>query len=111
MSFGARILSVRKKQKISQSELALKFGLHANVLGRYERDEALPSIEVATRIAKALDTSLDCLSELTDTELDSELLARIYEIAAIPNEEQKQVYMIVDALIRDYKAKKVNSNK
>jgi transcriptional regulator with XRE-family HTH domain len=111
MSFGACIVGVRKKQKISQNELALKNGLHANVLGRYERDKALPSIEIATRIAKAIDISLDYLSELTDTELDGELLARIDEIAAIPNEEQKQVYMIIDALIRDYKAKKANSNK
>jgi transcriptional regulator with XRE-family HTH domain len=69
MSFGSRIVHIRKRVKMSQSELALKAGLHPNVLGRYERDEALPSIEVASRIAKALSISLDYLSELTDTEL------------------------------------------
>ncbi|TWI98621.1 helix-turn-helix protein [Mucilaginibacter frigoritolerans] len=92
-------------------ELALRIGLHPNVLGRHERGEAIPSIEVAARIAKALDISLDYLSELTDTELDTVILTRINEIASLSEEEQKQVYMVVDALIRDYKAKKSYPNK
>lgn len=74
-------------------------GLHANALGRYERSEAIPSIEVAARIAKALDISLDYLVELTDTELDTVILTRINEISTLTEEEQKQVYMVVDALI------------
>lgn len=59
MSFGSRIVSIRRKQKLSQGDLALKISLHANVLGRYERDEAIPSVEIAARIAKALEISLD----------------------------------------------------
>ena len=111
MSFGSRIVYARKKQKVSQSELALRVGLHPNVLGRYERGEAIPSIEVAARIAKALDISLDYLSELTDTELDTVILTRINEIASLSEEEQKQMYLVIDALIRDYKAKKSYLNK
>ncbi|TWI93798.1 helix-turn-helix protein [Mucilaginibacter frigoritolerans] len=91
-------------------ELALRIGLHANALGRYERGEAIPSIEVAARIAKALDISLDYLVELTDTELDTVILTRINEISSLSEEEQKQVYMVIDALLRDYKAKKANFN-
>lgn len=74
-------------------------------MGRYERGEAVPSIEVAASIAKALDISLDCLSELTDTEIDSETLIRINEIATLTEEDKRQVYMVVDALIRNNKAK------
>ncbi len=62
-----------------------------------------------SRIVKALDMSLDYLSELTDTELDTVILTRINEIASLSDEEQKQVYMVIDALIRDYTAKKGNS--
>ena len=87
----------------------MKIGLHSDVLGGYERDEALPSIEIAAKIAKALDILLDYLSELTDTELDSVLLNRINEVASLPDEEQKQIFTVVDALIRDYKAKKSHS--
>ena len=109
MSFGSRIVTVRKRDKISQSELASKIGLHPNVLGRYEREEGLPSIEVAAKIAEALGVSLDYLAGKTDVELDNTTLTRIQEIAALPDEDKKQVFMVVDALIRDYKAKKAYS--
>ena len=49
-----KITTILIHYQISQTELALKIGVHANVLGRYERDETLPSIEVASKIAKAL---------------------------------------------------------
>jgi transcriptional regulator with XRE-family HTH domain len=105
MSFSSRLASIRKEKKVSQSELAISVGLHTNALGRYERGETIPSVEVAARIAKALDVSLDYLAELTDTELNSTVLTRITEITAMPDEEQLQVYKVVDALIRDHKAK------
>src|ERR1700740_2412026 len=104
MSFGSRIVSVRKKQKLSQSDLGLKVGLHPNVLGRYERDIAVPSVEIAARIAKALGISLDYRSELTDVELDKIVLTRIQDIASLPDEDRNQVFKVIDALIRDYKA-------
>ena len=103
MSFGSRIVSTRKKLKLSQSELALRLGLHGNVLGRYERDEALPSIEVATKIAKALEISLDYLTGLTDIELDPILLNRIQEITSMADTDREHVFKVVDALIRDAK--------
>ena len=40
MSFGTRLIAIRKEHKISQTDLAEKAGIHANVLGRYEREEA-----------------------------------------------------------------------
>ena len=104
MSFGSRIASVRKKQKLSQGDLALKVGLHPNVLGRYERGVAIPSVEIAARIAKALDVSLDYLSEITDVELNRTVLNRIQDIASLPDEGQTHVFKVIDALIRDYKA-------
>ena len=51
MAFGKRLSELRKKQKFSQEELAKRAGIHTNVLGRYERGEASPSIEVAILIA------------------------------------------------------------
>ena len=105
MSFGSRIVSSRKKRKVSQSDLALEIGVHPNVLGRYERDETIPSVEVAGKIAKALSISLDYLIEHIDTELDSAVLSRINDIASLPDAEQQQVFTVVDALVRDFKAK------
>ncbi|WP_370633101.1 hypothetical protein [Mucilaginibacter sp. UR6-11] len=62
-------------------------------------------MEVAAKLAKALDISLDYLSELTDIELDSNVLARINEITTLSDDDKKQIYRVVDALIKDYAAK------
>lgn len=55
---------------ISQEELAKKIGMHAPIIGRYEREEVKPSIEMAVKIAQALEVSLDFLTGLSDVELD-----------------------------------------
>jgi hypothetical protein len=49
---------------------------------------------------------LDYLVGKTDLKLDSSTLNRIREVTALPDEDRKQVFMVVDALIRDFKAKK-----
>jgi len=51
MSFNKRLIELRKQRKFSQEELAKKIGVHQNVIGRYERGEANPSIELATKLA------------------------------------------------------------
>lgn len=106
MSFGSRIVDVRKKRKVSQSDLAMEIGVHPNVLGRYERDETLPSIQVAAKVAKALDISLDYLLELTNVELDSTVLTRINDIASLSDADKQQVFTVLNALVRDFKTNK-----
>src|SRR6185437_13848591 len=54
MSFGSRLLQARKKKGISQEELATHLGTKGPAIGRYERDEMKPSIDVATKMAKLL---------------------------------------------------------
>lgn len=54
MSFGTRLTTVRKDKKIAQNELSIKASIHVNVLGRYERGEATPSVEVASKIVDAV---------------------------------------------------------
>ena len=109
MLFGERLLSTRKKKKISQDELAKQIGVHAPVIGRYERDEVKPSIETAFKIAKALEVSLDYLVGNTDLELDTEILKRVEDVSKLSNDNKKHIYILLDALIRDFKTKKTYS--
>ena len=106
MTLGQQITTLRKKKKLSQGELAKLVETSGDVIGRYERDEVKHSIEVVLRRADALEVSLDYLVGKTDLELDSSTLNRIREVAALPEEDKKQVFMVLDALIRDFKAKK-----
>jgi transcriptional regulator with XRE-family HTH domain len=61
METGKIIASLRDKKGFSQTELADKSGVSRVMIGKYERGEALPSIDAAKKIADALEVSLDYL--------------------------------------------------
>ena len=106
MLFGERLAQVRKKKKISQDELAKAIGVHAPVIGRYERGEVKPSIEVATSMAEALKVSLDYLVGFADYELDHSLTQKILDIQKLSEEDRTGIIKTLDALLRDAKARK-----
>ena len=105
MSFATRLIEVRKKRGLSQDELAKRLGTKAPVVGRYERDETKPSVEVAANIARELDVSLDYLTGNSNTQLDSSIIERIQDIQQLDPEAQKNVFALLDAFLRDYKTK------
>lgn len=47
---------------MNQADLGKAVGVSREIIGRYERNEVLPSVEVAAKIAKALEVSLDYLA-------------------------------------------------
>lgn len=106
MTIGQHITALRKSKSFSQSELGKKVGTSGDIIGRYERDEVKPSIEVIIKIADALEVSIDYLVGKTDFELDKDTLRRIQDVSKLPAEEKKQVFMVIDALIRDFKTRK-----
>jgi len=105
MLFGERLTLVRKKRKVSQDELAKRLGVHAPIIGRYERGEVKPSIEVAAKIADALGVSLDFLAGLSDLELEQGLIKQITELQALADEDQAHILKTLQSLIRDAKAR------
>lgn len=107
MSFGSRLSQARKKQGISQDELAKQLGTKGPVIGRYERDEMKPSIEAATKMAKILEVSLDWLVGNTDTELDTATLNRIQDINKLPPKDKELVFEFLDSFITNRKIKNV----
>jgi len=50
--------------------------VHGAVIGRYERDEVKPSIEVAAKIAQVLGVSLDYLVDNTDLLLNTDVIKK-----------------------------------
>jgi transcriptional regulator with XRE-family HTH domain len=109
MTLGQHITALRKAKKLSQSELGKQAGTSGDLIGRYERDEVKPSIEVIMRIADALNVSIDYLVGKTDLEIDQDTLKRLRDVSNLPAEAKKQIFMVVDALIRDFKAKQAYS--
>ena len=57
-NFGLRIQELRKKNNLTQSELAEKIGLSTNLIGMVERGERNTSVDKIFKLAKAFNISL-----------------------------------------------------
>lgn len=57
-TFGSRIKELRKKNNLTQSELAEKIGLSTNFIGMVERGERNTSVDKIFKLAKAFNISL-----------------------------------------------------
>ncbi len=109
MTLGEHILILRKKHNLSQAALGKKVNTSGDIIGRYERDIMTPSIDVIVKVADALNVSIDYLVGKTTLELDRNVLKRVEEVSKLDNEEKDKIFMVIDALIRDFKAKKAYS--
>lgn len=105
MSLGSRLSTIRKERKISQVDLAEQIGVHPNVLGRYEREEATPSVDMAAKLADSLGVSLDYLVGNTDIELDKSILDKIVLIQKLPDEDKNCIMYSIDGLIQHAKTR------
>ncbi len=107
-AFGNRLLNLRKEQGWSQPELGKQVGTSGAIIGRYERGEITPSIEVAKKLADAFGVTLDFLvgdKEVPNILHDQTMLARWQEIDALEHTERDRILSVVDSLVRDAKAR------
>lgn len=105
MTFGERLTQVRKRKDLSQAEVGKKIGINGDAYGRYERNEVKPTIEMAVKIAQALEVSLDFLTGNSDVELDKATLDRVQEVTKLTEKDKDYIFVTLDALIRDFKNK------
>ena len=94
---------------MTQDELAKLLKTSISVIGRYERDEMTPSIDVAKMIAGFLNTTVGyLLGETQETDLfkDPDMLERLNNIIDLPEKEKEALLMSIDAFLRDSKTRK-----
>lgn len=109
MNIGERIIRLRKDKGWSQNELAKMLGTSGPIIGRYERNEMVPSVEVAKKLADAFETTLDYLVDETGKQAeikDKAMLNRVVEIEHLDQEDKQTILHVIDSLLRDAKAKK-----
>ena len=94
-------------KKMSQDDLAKKVDVHGAVIGRYERDEVKPSIEMAAAIAEALEVSLDYLVGNTELLLEKTVVNKIVDIQKLRTEDKAHVFALLDAFLQSHKARKI----
>jgi transcriptional regulator with XRE-family HTH domain len=112
VNIGLKITALRKQKAWSQTDLAKKIDVSRAIIGRYERNEAAPSIDVAKRMADAFEVSLDYLvGEGQNAAFDKKILNRMQEIQNMSPNFRMQFFRIIDSVIRDYKTQQAYSNK
>ena len=104
---GDRIAQLRKQNGWSQTELAGKIGASREAIGKYERNEALPSVETAKKIADAFGVTVDYLvDETARPTFDRLTVKRLQEIEALSPDEKGHLMALMDAFLRDARTKK-----
>lgn len=70
---------------LMRGELGKAVGTSGDIIGKYERNEVKPSVEVAAKIADVLEVSLDYLVGKTSVEVDAKTLRRLQDIQKLGN--------------------------
>ncbi len=105
ISFGDRVILLRKKRKLSQEQLAKKLDIPVKDLAEYENDKVSPPLNVAVRLADILDTSLDFLVCRIDDQPSNLLLKWSTEIDGLSDRSWEVLFEAMDAIINSDKLK------
>jgi len=107
MNIGKIIAGLRSAKGWSQSDLATKSGVSRVMIGKYEREEAVPSIEAAKKIAEAFEISLDYLAgEGINDHFDKKTIQRMRDIEDLSPAIKEKLFFLIDTILRDTKTQK-----
>ena len=107
---GNRITELRKQKGWSQSELARHIKASREAIGKYERNEAIPSVETAKNIANIFEVSLDYLvGEVLKPSFDKRMTKRLEDFELLSEDDKSHLFALLDAFLRDAKTKKAYS--
>lgn len=109
-TFGKKLREAREAKSFSQAELARQIKSHHSIVGKYERDEVKPTIDVVKKLADVLDTTVGyLLGETEDRELlkDPSMMKRLNDIAKFPEQDKACILYALDAMINNVKLKAI----
>jgi transcriptional regulator with XRE-family HTH domain len=111
MNTGKIISDLRDQKKWSQGDLAKHSDISKVMIGKYERDEATPSLEAAKKIADALGVTLDHLvGEGVNADFDKKDLQRFKELLKLEDDKKKTLFDLIDTYIRDFKTRQAHKS-
>ncbi|MBI4595457.1 MAG: helix-turn-helix transcriptional regulator [Candidatus Tectomicrobia bacterium] len=113
MSFGKNLSRFRKEKGLTQEDLVKKSSVAISQIRRYETDKSSPTLDVVTRLARALGISIDELvfdkaSGIAAGKLmDRELLEQFEMISALDEDERGAVKKILEGVIVKHQVDKM----
>ena len=107
MNTGKIITALQDKKGWSQTQLADNSGVSRVMIGKYERGEAVPSIDAAKKIADAFEVSMDYLvGEGINASFDKKNIKRLQDIEKLDSDVKDKLYFVIDNIIQNTKATK-----
>jgi len=106
--FSQRLHELRRRKAWSQPEVGKMIGTSGAIIGRYERGEMMPSIEVAKKLAEAFGVTLDYLvaeADRLNVLQDEAMLKRWQALDTLTPEDRERIVSVVDSLLRDARAR------
>ena len=106
LNIGSKISTLRKEKNWSQGDLAQQIEASREIIGKYERNENLPSIEMVTKMAKAFGVTVDFLiGEGENASYDKETVDRINDIQKMDINTKGILFNVIDTYIQNFKTK------
>lgn len=113
MAFGKNMARFRKEKGLTQEDLVKRSGVAISQIRRYEADKSSPTLDVVTRLAKALGVSIDELvfdkaSGIAASKImDRELLEQFEMVSALDDDEREAVKKILEGVIVKHQVNKM----
>jgi len=100
--FGSRLKIVREEKGLKREEIAKKIGTSSAIIGRYERNERTPSVDIAKNIAEALEVSLDYLvGDTTVLFKDKKMMYRLEVLQKVKPAYKDRILYMLDVMLKD----------
>lgn len=101
----------REAKGFSQAKLAREIASHHSIIGKYERDEVKPTVDVIKKLAAVLGTTISYLmgeADRHDAFKDPVMLRRVADIEDLPERERESLLMNIDNFITASKLKAIS---
>lgn len=92
------LISVRKEKGLSQKSVSIKSGIIASTISRIETCEVSPNLSTITRLANALDVSVERLFK-SDYQDNKTLMDKLKTIENLNDENRKTIELMIDFVI------------
>jgi transcriptional regulator with XRE-family HTH domain len=106
MTIGEKIVFFRNEKRWNQEELGERVGASRQALGKYERDEIQPPLDVATKMARLFNISLDYLVGIIDQDpsndkdsISREQLLVLTKLEKLPKSDRDIIVSVIDAFV------------
>jgi len=112
LNIGGKISLLRKEKNWSQGDLAQQIDASREIIGKYERNENLPCIEMTLKMAKAFGVTVDfLLGEDEYSSYDKDTVDRLKSIQKMDVNTKSVLFNVIDTYIQNFKTKQAFATK